>query len=56
MEGNERWKELCRQIEVEKDSAKFIELVIQLNRVLAEKQARITRPTTENSEQSPEQT
>jgi hypothetical protein len=56
MEGNERWKELCRQIEVEKDSAKFMELVIQLNRVLAEKQARITPPTTENREQSPEQT
>jgi hypothetical protein len=56
MEGNEQWKQLCRQIEVEKDPAKFMELVIQLNRVLADKQARITRPATENSEQSPEQT
>lgn len=41
MDGNEeRWRELCARAAVEQDSQKLMELVQEISRLLAEKQAR----------------
>ena len=41
MDGNEeRWRELCARAAVEQDSQKLRELVHEISRLLAEKQAR----------------
>jgi hypothetical protein len=37
----ERWKQLCEQIAVEQDPARFMALVDELNRLLEEKERRL---------------
>lgn len=37
----ERWMELCEQAATEQDSARLIELVTEINRLLDEKRARL---------------
>jgi hypothetical protein len=45
MDGNEeRWRELCARAAVEQDSQKLMELVQEISRLLAEKQARGKEP------------
>jgi hypothetical protein len=39
----ERWTELCRQASVERDPKKLLQLVTEINRLLAERQARLAR-------------
>ena len=39
----ERWTELCRQASVERDPRKLLQLVTEINRLLAERQARLAR-------------
>jgi hypothetical protein len=39
-ETSEHWKELCAQAAVEQDPARLIELVQEINRLLAEKDPR----------------
>ena len=39
----ECWTELCRQASVEKDPRKLLQLVTEINRLLAERQARLAR-------------
>ena len=41
-ENTERWKMLCEQASIEQDPQKLIELVREINRLLSEKQARIS--------------
>jgi hypothetical protein len=38
-----RMEELCRQIQVEKDQAKFTALIEELNRLLAQKDERLQK-------------
>ena len=37
----ERWKQLCEQIAVEQDAARFTALVNELNKLLEEKERRL---------------
>jgi hypothetical protein len=37
----ERWKELCAQAAIEQDSSKLLALTKEINRLLAEKEARL---------------
>jgi hypothetical protein len=46
-QNRERWLELCQQIAMEQDPAKFQEMVIELNRLLAEKDNRLKTEKTE---------
>jgi hypothetical protein len=39
----ERWTELCRQASVERDPKKLLQLVTEINRLLAERQTGLTR-------------
>jgi hypothetical protein len=39
----ERWTELCRQASVERDPKTLLQLVTEINRLLAERQARLAR-------------
>jgi hypothetical protein len=39
----ERWTELCRLASVERDPKKLLQLVTEINRLLAERQARLAR-------------
>jgi hypothetical protein len=41
--NKERWTELCSQASVEKDPRKLLQLVTEINRLLAERQARLAR-------------
>lgn len=41
MKDNPRWMELCQQASVEQDSVKLMELVKEINRLLAEKEKRL---------------
>jgi hypothetical protein len=41
MKDVERWRELCSQAAVEKDSKKLLELVSEINRLLEEKEKRL---------------
>jgi hypothetical protein len=41
--GKECWTELCRQASVEKDPRKLLQLVTEINRLLAERQAMLAR-------------
>jgi hypothetical protein len=41
-ENTEHWKTLCEQAAVEQDPEKLLELVREINRLLGEKQARIS--------------
>ena len=41
MKDKERWRELCEQAAVEQDSAKLLELVREINDLLAEKRMRL---------------
>ena len=43
-EKRERWMELAELAATEQDPAKMIELVREINRLLAEKQDRLDRP------------
>ena len=36
-----RWEELCKQASVESDPKKLLQLVTEINRLLAEKQSRL---------------
>ena len=40
-ENGEHWRTLCEQVTNEKDPDKFMELVLELNRMLDEKEARL---------------
>jgi len=40
-ENEERWEELCRQASVERDPEKLRQLVMEINRLLDEKEARL---------------
>jgi len=40
-ENAERWKELCEQASVEQDPQKLVELIREINRLLAAKQDRL---------------
>jgi hypothetical protein len=42
-EEREQMEELCRQIQVEKDQAKFTALIEELNRLLAQKDERLQK-------------
>jgi hypothetical protein len=42
-EERERMNELCRQIQIEKDPAKFSALVEELNKLLEEKEERLQK-------------
>jgi hypothetical protein len=39
----ERWTDLCRQASVERDPKKLLQLVTEINRLLAERQERLAR-------------
>jgi hypothetical protein len=39
----ERWTDLCRQASVERDPKKLLQLVTEINRLLAERQAGLAR-------------
>ena len=43
MQGDklERWQELCKQAAVEQDSDKLLEIIQEINRLLAEKHGRL---------------
>lgn len=43
-ETKERWKELCEQAANEQDSDKLRELVLEIDRLLEEKQQRLRNP------------
>lgn len=43
MKDKVHWTELCRQASVEQDPGKLLELVTEINRLLAEKQERLGR-------------
>jgi hypothetical protein len=43
MKDKEHWTELCRQAAVEQDPKKMLQLVTEINRLLAEKQDRLGR-------------
>ena len=42
-----RWRDLCAKAAVEQDPAKLLELVKQINEMLAEKQDRLEKPKTD---------
>jgi hypothetical protein len=47
--NDEQWTELCREASVERDPRKLLQLVTEINRLLAERQARLaTVPKPEN--------
>jgi hypothetical protein len=49
-ENEERWKELCKQVSVETDPEKLIELTREINRLLAAKQDRLNnKPQLDNT-------
>ena len=48
--NQKRWQELCAQAAVEQDPAKLLELVKEINRLLAEKQDRLERTTDSSPE------
>ena len=43
--NRERWQKLCEQAAVEQDPTKLLELVKEINRLLAEKQDRLNGTT-----------
>jgi hypothetical protein len=43
MKDKEHWTELCRQAAVEQDPKKMLQLVTEINRLLAEKQDRLEK-------------
>jgi len=48
MKDKERWLRLCEQAAIEQDSTKLLELVKEINRLLAEKEARLEANRTKN--------
>ena len=44
MKDKEHWLELCEQAAVEQDPKKLMELVEEINRLLAEKEQRLRKP------------
>ena len=40
--NKERWQELCEQAEIEQNPDKLIALIREINRLLEEKQSRLT--------------
>ena len=54
MKDTEHWTELCRQAAVEQDPRKLLQLVTEINRLLAEKQDRLGRvPQPEDRQEVP---
>jgi hypothetical protein len=54
MKDTEHWTELCRQAAVEQDPRKLLQLVTEINRLLAEKQDRLRRvPKREDRKEDP---
>ena len=43
MHDEEKWTDLCRQASVERDPKKLLQLVTEINRLLAERTARLGR-------------
>jgi len=48
MRDTEHWRQLCEQAAIEQDSEKLMELVKEINRLLAEKEARLKANRTKN--------
>jgi hypothetical protein len=49
MKDEEKWTDLCRQASVERDPKKLLQLVTEINRLLAERTARLaTAPKPES--------
>jgi len=48
MKDKERWLRLCEQAAIEQDSTKLLELVKEINRLIAEKEARLEANRTKN--------
>jgi hypothetical protein len=46
MKDKEHWAELCRQAAVERDPKKMLQLVTEINRLLADKQDRLEKSST----------
>ena len=42
-QNEERWRELCEQVEVEQDPKKLVELTTEIYRLLEEKRRRLQR-------------
>jgi hypothetical protein len=55
MKNKERWRELCEQAAVEQDSAKLLELVRQINELLADKGKRLADRDRTNTTPAPEE-
>jgi len=54
MKDKEHWEDLCRQAAIEQDPIKLLQLITEINRLLAEKQSRIEQPPeAEEGKQSP---
>lgn len=47
----ERWEDLCQQATVEQDPKKLMRLVDEINRLLAEKEQRLTQQRNPDSQQ-----
>lgn len=43
VKAKEQWEELCRQAAIEQDPRKLLQLVTEINRLLAQKQERLGR-------------
>jgi hypothetical protein len=48
--NKEHWRELCERASVEQDPVKLLELVKEINRLLDDKQARLSRQDAKNNE------
>ena len=53
---NERWRELCKQAAVENDPDKLRALTKEINRILDEKQKRLSRKLSEHAQARPPRT
>lgn len=49
MKDEEEWTDLCRQASVERDPKKLLQLVTEINRLLAERTARLATTPKPNS-------
>jgi hypothetical protein len=47
-EDTERWKKLCEQASIEQDPKKLLELVKEINDLLAKKQNRLDKEASED--------
>jgi hypothetical protein len=50
-ENAERWRKLCEQAAIEQDPLKLMQLVMEINRLLLEKEERLVRREQEAKQQ-----